>query len=239
MTDTAASDACAGYPADNRRNHYRVLHVQPEAPLAIIQASYRTLMGRLRVHPDLGGNTGEAAVINEAWAVLSDPERRALYDRQLREHGSAAPPRAPGSTRPERHCPLCGHGAPVQLRPDSRCGQCNAPLAALPEPGQREHELLGRRAAPRRDQSHVALLHVGWPSPALPVRWRDLSLTGLSFYAPVAIATGRRVHLIDTALEAVAEVVSSRPQGRVFAVHARLVSTLLLQTTGVFVSARA
>jgi curved DNA-binding protein CbpA len=234
---TEPTDAAAGPPAENRRNHYRVLHVQPEAPLEVIKASYRTLMGRLRVHPDLGGNTAQAAMVNDAWAVLSDPARRSAYDRQLRElvlahrHGEAL--------QAERHCPLCGHPVPLLLRPDSRCGQCSAPLAALPEPGTHGHELLGRRAAPRRDQAHVAMLHVGWPSPALPVRWRDLSLTGLSFYAPEPLQPAQRVHLIDQALEAVAEVVSSRAQGRVFAVHARLLSALLLQTTGVFVSTQA
>jgi len=233
---TEPTDIATAIADHNRRNHYRVLHVQPEAPMEVIRASYRTMMGRLRGHPDLGGNTAEAAMVNDAWAVLSDPLRRAAYDRALRAAGHG--PRADG-LQAERHCPLCGHPTPLQLRPDSRCGQCNAPLAALPEPGSQSHELLGRRSAPRRDQAHVAMLHVGWPAPALPVRWRDLSISGLSFYAPTALEPGQRVHLIDQALEAVAEVVSSRPQGRVFTVHARLLSTLLLQTTGVFVSTQA
>ncbi len=68
----------------NRRNHYRLLHVQPEAPLEVIKASYRTLMMRMKLHPDLGGDHEMAAALNEAYAVLSDPQRRAEYDRQLR-----------------------------------------------------------------------------------------------------------------------------------------------------------
>ena len=35
----------------NRRNYYRILHVQPEAPLEIIKASYRGLMTKLNVQP--------------------------------------------------------------------------------------------------------------------------------------------------------------------------------------------
>jgi hypothetical protein len=58
--------------------------VQPEAPLEIIKASYRAMMMRMKLHPDLGGNHEAAAVVNEAYAVLSDPQRRAEYDRQLR-----------------------------------------------------------------------------------------------------------------------------------------------------------
>src|SRR5689334_9371102 len=69
----------------NRRNFYRILHVQPDAPDEIIRTSYRTLMQRLKMHPDLGGDTSAAALINEAFATLRDPARRAAYDRQLGE----------------------------------------------------------------------------------------------------------------------------------------------------------
>jgi len=67
----------------NRRNYYRVLHVQPDAPIEVIKASYRALMGPLRHHPDLGGDHETAALINEAYAVLTDAERRRTYDLQL------------------------------------------------------------------------------------------------------------------------------------------------------------
>ena len=66
----------------NRRNYYRLLHVGRDAPTAVIQASYRTLMQRLRMHPDLGGDHERAALLNEAYETLSDPERRAAYDRR-------------------------------------------------------------------------------------------------------------------------------------------------------------
>ena len=74
----------------NRRNHYRVLHVQPEAPLEVIKASYRAMMMRMKIHPDLGGDHDIAAVVNEAYAVLSDPHRS---PRMSCTHGSARSPR--------------------------------------------------------------------------------------------------------------------------------------------------
>jgi len=144
-----------------------------------------------------------------------------------------------GQWLPDRRCPLCDYPVAGGLRADSRCPRCHSPLAALPGPGQRGQEGLGRRGAVRRDQSHVALIHVGWPSPAVAVRWRDLSLTGLSLYVPLPVAIGQRLRLIDSAIDGVAEVVRCRPQGRVQVLHARLLTAQLLQATGVFISATA
>ena len=73
----------------------------------------------------------------------------------------------------------------------------------------------------------------------MAVRWRDLSLTGLSLYVPLPVPAGQRLRLIDSAIDGVAEVVRCRPQGRVQVLHARLLTAQLLQATGVFVSATA
>ena len=65
------------------RDYYEVLGVAPGAPLAEIKRSYRRLA--MQWHPDK--NPGDLdsedrfKEINEAYAVLSDPERRAHYDR--------------------------------------------------------------------------------------------------------------------------------------------------------------
>lgn len=67
----------------NRRNYYRILHVQPDAPLALIVASYRTLMHTLKNHPDLGGDHETAVMINEAYEILTDTKKRQAYDQTL------------------------------------------------------------------------------------------------------------------------------------------------------------
>ncbi len=66
---------------NNRRNYYRILHVQQDAPVEVIKSSYRTLMQKLRYHPDLGGDEWNAALLNEALDVLCDGKKRAAYDR--------------------------------------------------------------------------------------------------------------------------------------------------------------
>ncbi len=68
---------------DNRRNYYRILEVQPDAPFEVIRHNYKILMKKLRMHPDLGGNQQDAVLINLAYETLSNPKKRAVYDQKL------------------------------------------------------------------------------------------------------------------------------------------------------------
>jgi len=67
-------------------NHYEILEVSPKASAEVIRAAYKSLMQR--VHPDkspAGAAIAErAAQIVQAYELLSDPIRRAAYDRELR-----------------------------------------------------------------------------------------------------------------------------------------------------------
>ncbi|MEM9710703.1 MAG: J domain-containing protein [Actinomycetota bacterium] len=63
--------------------HYDVLGIGPDASHDVVRRAYRALARE--VHPDHheGDDAGAGAAmarLNEAWAVLSDPERRAHYD---------------------------------------------------------------------------------------------------------------------------------------------------------------
>lgn len=65
-----------------KRDYYNVLHVGRTATEAEIKKSYRTLA--LKYHPDRNRENGAEDAfkeINEAFEVLSNPERRATYDR--------------------------------------------------------------------------------------------------------------------------------------------------------------
>lgn len=72
-------------------NYYELLHVQPDAPEPVIKASYRAMMQKMRLHPDLGGDVSIAKLLNEAVSTLSDPAARAAYDEELFAGYASAP----------------------------------------------------------------------------------------------------------------------------------------------------
>lgn len=62
--------------------HYQVLGVTPDAPLELIEFSWKNLMRCY--HPDGPSPDAEKAVrINQAHDVLSNPESRKKYDAEL------------------------------------------------------------------------------------------------------------------------------------------------------------
>ncbi|MDE7106742.1 MAG: DnaJ domain-containing protein, partial [Clostridiales bacterium] len=75
------------------KNYYQILGVKPTATEAEIKSSYRVLAKKY--HPDVNPDDATAASkfadINEANAVLSDPQARAEYDAKLREANAPHP----------------------------------------------------------------------------------------------------------------------------------------------------
>ena len=64
-------------------NYYELFGVDRDAPLSEIRASYRRLMQQAGNHPDLGGDTQTAALINRAYSVLKNSDQRKFYDARL------------------------------------------------------------------------------------------------------------------------------------------------------------
>ncbi len=235
-----------------RRNLYRILYVQPEAPTAVIKASYRALMSTLRVHPDLGGDHEQAARINHAYEVLSDPQRRKAYDLSLRRpraetrsaSAAAAPPPGAAGPDPARWaadgvCPFCRARLPAVLAVEASCPRCGSPLQ--PPPGEREEraEVIGRRRGPRFARSGVAVLRLASEAQDFAVRLRDLSFSGLSVESARPLAVESVVRVRTDAFDAVALVVQCHAHARGYSVHARLLTMRLHRRTGAFVSTPA
>jgi hypothetical protein len=225
----------------NRRNHYRLLHVQPDAPIEVIRAAYRALMAVH--HPDAGGDAYQAMLLNDAYAVLSDPAKRAAFDahRALRATARQRPLSvAPAElvAPPARACPMCHLGLPVRIGRDTRCTRCRAPLAPALAPDARVMPL-DRRSVPRVSKADWAIMHGDWQAEGVDVRLRDLSLDGISLYSGVELPRQRVVRVISASFDVVAIVVACRRVDRVFTVHAQLLTALFAKSTGGVVSTMA
>ena len=61
------------------RNYYAAIGVARDAEEGAIKKAYRQAI--LTAHPDKGGTDEEFQRVNEAWNCLSDPVKRADYDR--------------------------------------------------------------------------------------------------------------------------------------------------------------
>ncbi len=244
----------------NRRNYYRILHVQPEAPEAVIRASYRTIMQRLRAHPDLGGDHAAAALLNEAYAVLTDPGRRAAYDAALKprrhpgaggaaarhETGSAATPRGPTPgpsptptpTPAPSACAFCGAPDRRAPRADRLCTGCGSPLQPA---GHTAVEAPGR-ALPRFERQQPAVIWTHWPQPqGVAAELRDLSPLGLRLVTAAPLTVGQAIKVDSALFRAVVRVTSVRrePAGGCCTAGGAFVTVLFSEPRGGFVSLRA
>ena len=126
-------------------DHYRTLGIASTADEAVIRAVYVALMKRF--HPDLSRSAADharAQAINEAYAVLSDPERRAAYDDARAglepwSRGAALAPPPPRRAAWPATMALLAAGAGIayfafaSLAPiERRAGGGAAPIAATP-----------------------------------------------------------------------------------------------------------
>ena len=251
----------AGMSRKNRRNYYRLLCIQPDAPLEVIRASYRTLMQSLKHHPDLGGDQWNAALLNEAYAVLSTPETRAAYDRACKGLEKTVGPtartrarlvgrrgeleRARSAQPPSREiirpsiCAFCNtRNQGSRQSVDGVCRGCGGPLRQLIglTAGQ-----LSRRAARRIE--HDAAIHYRVDSSrsgSTPGRVIDLSPTGLGFVSPRPLRPGLVIKIDSATLSAIAKVTRSHtePGTNLFATGAKFLTFRLRYPRGTFVSER-
>ncbi|MBT8097744.1 MAG: DnaJ domain-containing protein [Woeseia sp.] len=217
-------------PTSNR-NYYDILHVSRDAPRAIIQVSYRTLMQKLKCHPDLGGDAGNASLINKAYAVLNDIEKRAEYDAQLNildgvgRNFDADSPQAGATTGPGKEgadvtvCVFCSqpHKLGSVIAEDAVCETCRSPLCAAQAT---RTESAGKRAVERLEKHRGLRFYTEWPlHQAHSGETRDISLNGLSFVTRQNLREGQRIKIASAVLEAVAVVTHCSAEKTFWARH--------------------
>jgi len=98
------------------KDYYLLLGVPLDAAPAEIRSAFRKLA--LRYHPDRRGGSrpGRFQDISEAYDVLSDPARRARYDRGLRRRRLAV---VPASSRVQDPEPLISNPVPLAGQPET------------------------------------------------------------------------------------------------------------------------
>ncbi|MEP7282370.1 MAG: DnaJ domain-containing protein [Rubrivivax sp.] len=236
-----------------RRNLYRILQVQPEAPDEVLKASYRALIGGAKgQHPDRGGDAERAAMLNHAYAVLSDPDRRHAYDRSLdrpRPIGPAAPPpeQPLGRAASLTACAFCGTPVPHASAED--CDICDSPLQPPPALGAGaatstfEETGVGELADPRRREARVsrtdrARMQLPGETGEVIVHIDDLSFGGIGLAAGRPVREGTPIRLRAVGFDAVVLVLRCRRDGADFALHGRLLTMRMRRSAGTFVSTR-
>jgi curved DNA-binding protein CbpA len=214
--------------------------VQPDAPVEIIRASYRTQMRELKLHPDLGGTTRSAALLNEAYETLSDSSRRAAYDKELFGRYSkktAAPDRMPLTTV---FCPVCRRPAERNPQPGERCATCQSPL---PSPKQTDSSPSRRRNFARSALDGPVFYFSSWPGKPRKAQAVDFTPEGMKFYCGEQLVPKSMLKISSRLFEAAAEVTYSRPESvdgkAVYAVGVRFLAVAFEESRGAFLSTSA
>lgn len=231
----------------NKRNYYRILHVQPDAPQAIIKSSYRTLMHRLKQHPDVGGDHENAALINEAYAVISDPRKRAEYDSTHFRSRTTSSNKTPQRNREKRSnlqesCSFCGATHHYGRNPDedATCSKCASPLKHI---DKLKLEKSCRRMVHRVAKHINITFYTAWPQrKGYTGVVQDISPRGMQFFTQNPPETGKRIKVECDTCTAVAHVKNSAknstPRGTGWMVGVEFVTILFRETRGTFVSLR-
>jgi len=241
-------------PLDDK-NYYDLLQVRPNASGDEIRRAYRNLMQKSRQHPDLGGDSRSAALLNKAYATLTNPARRAEYDARIailwhvargaRRMGNArAPAGSPPvqSLDPRRACPFCRaiHQGRTQHRSAS-CANCGSPLSTadkvrLEPSDQRAVERLCRRM-------DVAFFTHWRQSKGFGGQTEDISPNGLRLVTRTALRTGQHIRIVSDLVEAVGLVTHCVPRHGTwrteYVAGISFVTLRFARSVGAFLSERA
>ena len=192
--------------------------------------------------------TGNAALINEAYAVLTDPAKRAEYDREFQARveetrTAAGQASAESVAKSSGHCLFCGaqHRSSPTAKVNAVCATCGSPLhpATL-----KRLTAAGRRAIERLPRRHSLTLYTSWPQPqGIAGESRDVSLNGISFVTAERIPPETIVKLDSPLCKAVLRVTNARAERDgakgFWLIGGEFLSVVFARSRGALVSAKA
>ncbi|GKS69966.1 hypothetical protein W03_19700 [Nitrosomonas sp. PY1] len=238
------------------KNYYRILQVQPDAPAAIITASYQAL---------IKNNPKIISLLDESYRILSNEKTRKQYDTYLaslladRSNGNNNDTQA-HSTNPiatSKHadnrekslslqsyqaiilhyCIFCKtpYRSQANLYGNENCLECSSPLTLL------EHESLKlfRRTMRRISIQGDFLFYLFWPGKPYCGFFQDLSSSGLRFWSPQAVDLKEIIKVDASNLQAIAEITHTSADRSGTSVGARFITVKFDQIRGNFISVKA
>ncbi len=233
-----------------RRDYYKILHVHSDADPEIIKVSYRTLMQTLKLHPDLGGDHAEAALINEAYSVLSNPSSRAHYDKllglarrpittKLNSRAKSTVKETIPAGKEKVICLFCKQSNIIsKLNPTNEelhCFVCRSPLRFI----DFDPQWLGHRATRSARHNLELEFKINYSAgKKLLGQVEDLSPTGMRFSSDYPLRMGNIIQIETRELSAVASVMRSEElQGKYYA-GVKFLSLKIHKARGTFISQR-
>ena len=221
--------------------------------MAVIRENYRRLMQTEAHHPDLGGDVHTAALINKAYATLSDARHRADYDRELAvvsyslssklaESGRVVVPGWDRPPNPARVCVFCeaAHKLGRHAEPEDLCERCGSPLRLA---DNSRLETAGKRALARVKKRMDITFFTDWRQGDGFAGWtEDISPSGLRLVSRRRIEATQRVRIASGFVEAVGIVTHCSPRRRGWKTEhvagVSFVTSRFLKSVGGFVSRR-
>lgn len=218
---------------DNERNYYETLHVQQDAPDAVIKSSYRAIMQKMRCHPDLGGDEHQAQLINIAYSTLIDRVKRTAYDVEIQNKKQRADLRAVNANKKTdndgpktnvdtkngpsitfKSCDFCGHASAAGTQPINSnyqhtacCIQCGAPSKKVDMFTINRIINGDMRQLPRLKQRTTATVFESWQNKnAFDAIILDFSIKGIRLQSHIASPSGHVLHIKTDSYDCLAVV---------------------------------
>ena len=233
----------------NRRNYYRILQVQPDAPDIMITACHRILKQNSRQ---------DMALLDEAYCILSDPSARTRYDAFLINRSSPVTRKQTATTinlptviakatiqkalnvyqsLAVKHCLFCHtpYVPQADSYPTESCLECKSPLQTLPHC----NFVSSHRAISRIPTGGRFSFHLLWPSKPHQGVFQDSSPAGIRFIADVIVNPKDIIKIDAPNFQAIAEVTHANHIADKASIGTRFLTVKFDRQYGNFVTAQA